>query len=386
MKKLGQIENFLVPLKSISASLYSIFKMCPFRGLLLQQKMPGLLPSSPAAILGSIAHKLLEEAGRGEVEATETDLCRRWYELIDDRDDLLRDSELEKHLAPLTNSLPDMDLVRIRTVRKALELARSDQVSRTLTRSRLRKRFKGNEIPVRSSDGMIVGVIDSVVEDEQGYVTIQEFKSGSILRSQKGVHPVIREEFIVQLKIYASLYNDTFGRWPSSLELVSLAGSIYRVPFSKNECTDLIMEIKELTLKINAALKKYTINDSVHFLAHPSRSACRFCEYRPLCGPYRQFHLTADDSRFYVDIIGTLNSLRTLGNGRLLLEVSSKNSVLMVRGISSATRHPVLNNLRKGTLIGIFNMVQSRPNAPLTESDRTTICNLDRIDSFYLTN
>ena len=87
-------------LKRISPSRYSNLRECVLREALSAERVPLLLPSSPAARLGSIIHLLLEEAGKGRLSATRDAVERRWDSLVEELESKLGTNWLESSCVP----------------------------------------------------------------------------------------------------------------------------------------------------------------------------------------------------------------------------------------------------------------------------------------------
>ena len=118
MNTVKEHSVFLKPLSSISPTTFSAIKKCALNVVWRRNGSPPLLPTSPKARVGTAAHKLLAEAGQGRLEATADSVNTRWHELVEEADAAIRRSPLERHLAPLDSSVPDIEVLRIRATRK----------------------------------------------------------------------------------------------------------------------------------------------------------------------------------------------------------------------------------------------------------------------------
>ena len=100
-------------------------------------------------------------------------------------------SLLERHLSPLESSVPDIEVLRIRTTRMAFDIARKSQPTPRKDRSRVIPPSYGHEIPVQSADGLVRGTIDAVIRENGIGAIIQDYKSGSIVELEDGneLHP-----------------------------------------------------------------------------------------------------------------------------------------------------------------------------------------------------
>src|SRR4051812_44094900 len=92
----------LKPLFSISPSRYCALSRCKLRELWACAGEPSRLPSSPAARVGAVIHKLLERAERGEFPAGNVEAIHRsWYEAISLAESRMSQEWLERHFVPL---------------------------------------------------------------------------------------------------------------------------------------------------------------------------------------------------------------------------------------------------------------------------------------------
>ncbi len=251
MKQSHRLPAFLTPLNTISPTSFCVIRECALKEVWRRNGNPPPLPASPKARVGTISHRILAEAGQGRLDADEAATIARWHELVAEANSEINSYPLERHLAPLENSVPDMEVRRIRTTRNALVIAKQ---ARSIPRSNERSATPvpyGHEIPVRSTDGLVRGTIDAVVREASIGVIIRDYKSGALLESDPGGTSQPREAYQLQLKMYARLYAETFGQWPTSLELVSLTGEIQNVPFTKNDCSNLLDEARASLRLVN---------------------------------------------------------------------------------------------------------------------------------------
>lgn len=367
------LPEFLRPLRSISPTAFTAIRECALKAVYRGSGNPPMLPASPKAHVGIVSHKLLAEAGRGNIEASASAIDARWYELIAEADGAIASSAPEQHLSPLANSVPDIEVRRIRTTRKALDIASQTQSLPRETASSTSLPPFGHEIPVRSADGLVRGTIDVVFREAETGITIQDYKSGTILESSRGGENQLKETYQIQIKMYAKLYAETFGEWPASIELASLNGQTRRVSFTKNDCSNLVDEAKAALRYINETIENHSSESLQSVLANPSPEACFFCQYRPICQPYRLATAKPDSEVWPLDAIGTVESVNSLGNSKIMLELSTDNGPVKIPGLSPSGRHPMLPCLQPGDTVGIFNLRRLRPTAPYSETQMTTI-------------
>lgn len=336
--------------------------------------MPPLLPSSPAARLGTIVHRLLEEAGRGELSTHNVDA--RWQKLVAEAEQAMTQIAHEARFVPLRDTVPKYEVVRLRAEARATELAK-DVPDTGPRAAEARADPYGYELRVESADGLIAGRIDRAVPAQAGPV-LQDYKSGAIFSIRQGEgQQEIRPEYADQLRLYAALYFEATGTWPSKLELVPLTGPPIGVSFSTTESLNLLDHARSLLADVNKELERSADGwDAVEAsLANPSASACRFCAYRPACAAYLSSTDDEGERDGPADVVGTFASLTRLGNGRLMLSIRrSDGSASFVRDITDRTAAAArLDTLDTGYPIGVFNLRRTQAARAFEEGPLTIV-------------
>ena len=292
----------------------------------------------------------------------------------------MRASPLDKHLVPLNTSVPDIAVRRIRAVQRALEIANAG-CSWQLPNRRIPSapRF-GYEVPLQSSDKLVRGRIDAVIPAREGPI-IQDYKSGAIYEdSGEGERKrILRDDYQAQLKIYAALYAESFGEWPSSLQVVPLSGDRQEVSFSKSDSSRLLSEARAAVRRLNTLISTRSETSLPLILANPGIKTCAYCQYRPACGPYKSARDEANTDNWPSDVIGILADVKELGNGKLMLRILTENGLVTVPGLSPEDRHPALPAISGGATIGVFSLRRARPSGPYSESFLTTIHGLSDV-------
>ena len=273
------------PVSSISPTAFIMIRDCALRTLWSLSKKPPLLPQAPKARLGIIVHRLLSESGRGQLQPNIDVIRARWNEMVEETQDAMSASSLEKHLVPLRKSVPDVEVRRIRAIQRALEIANERWPTQPPGERHRAASRSGYEMRVHTEDGLISGTIDAVIQTDEGTV-IRDYKSGPVLESDKHDDYRLKEIYQTQLKLYAALYAESCGEWPTSLELVSLSGTTHDVVFNRQECSDLLDEARSALQDLNAKISEISRTSLPSLLANPSLTACTFCQYRPACKPY----------------------------------------------------------------------------------------------------
>ena len=369
------MASSLKQLGSISPTTFTKAKQCALNALWSLNGSPPLLPTSPVARVGTIAHRLLSEAGQGRLPVGEGRIGARWEELTERVHSEMRTSTIERHLVPLSNSVPDMAVRRIRAVQRALDIATSRGRSQPERQGTRPRSGYGHELPVESSDGTVKGRIDAVVRTSKG-PAIQDYKTGRISQDDGNGEVEVSVDYQVQLKLYAALYAESFGEWPDSIALVHLSGSTYEVDFSIAECTRLLSEASATLQRLNTVIGTDSGKSTPSVLASPGPDVCAYCQYRPACEPYQSARREAGSIEWPKDVIGTLISANRLGNGKLMLRVMTDSGLVNVPGVTDGSRHTTLPTIKLNDRIGVFALRRTRSTGHLLESHLTTIYKL----------
>jgi RecB family exonuclease len=371
------------PMTRVSPRRYDALKQCTLREVWAAGGQPHLLPVAPAARLGTAIHQLLEDAGRGRLASAERPAVeRRWEELLGEAERTMRASWLERHFVPLRSSVPGFEVRQLRAQERALAIAQA--AARASREPGQDQAMAGFEKWVAAPDGSVGGYIDHVVESPGGLV-LRDYKSGSIHDATVGLPPAaVRESFVVQMRLYAALYAATTGSWPAKLELVPLHGDGVEIPFDAADCEALLAEAIAALAHINSTIAEPASQheDAEARLANPSIASCRQCLFRPACAPYRQARTEASSEEEWPDDVwGELRRARQLGNGKLLLTISTgltDREARHIRGITaSPERHPALQHVHEGCKLSIFSLRGAAAAGTLSETPWTVIYKMD---------
>jgi PD-(D/E)XK nuclease superfamily len=360
-------------LDRISPSRFVALNGCTLRELWATSSQSPLLPASPRARLGTIVHRLLELASNGLLVSCEDSIEKAWSGIVVDVESKMSSSWIEQSLVPLSRTVNDFEVQRLRAWNRAMQLMRPPSPVEEVT---VQQTGFGCEIWVQSTDGTVGGYIDAVYQGESGRV-IRDFKTGSILEESGNDGAIIHLDYLVQIKLYAALYQETFGLWPTHVELVPVQGESLTIAVDRSECEELLLAAKRKRLEVNNRIKTALLKgrDGIKSLASPSVSNCRFCLWRPGCVAYYERSETAGDSEWPADIRGTVAAIQPLGNGRLLLIVRGNDAAeKKVRQLDpSPDRHPAQASLGVGEGIGIYNTRRNPNTTDVSETSSTTI-------------
>jgi hypothetical protein len=369
-------QQALEPLQSVSPSRFLGLLRCPLQGVRASLNSLQLLPVTPSARLGTAAHALLEEAGRGQTGNTDTEaLDRRWTTLVAKTESEMRESWLERHLVPLQGSVAKYEVRRIQVRERAREIADGCH-AHGLGAAGAAGRY-GYELFVSSADGAIRGRIDAALPSPEGPV-LRDYKTGNIWEDSEVPGGVIKAAYEVQLRLYAALYAASTGTWPARLEIVPGDGPPVSVEVRVDECLRLVEEAKALLARVNKTISELgsASAELEAALGRPDAETCRFCASRPACSPYLQKAPGPGQDGWPMDVTGRLIALKVLGNGRMLLTLEASAGLVHVSGLGQPPRHPALVNAAPGIRLGIYNLRALGSGSTFGESQLTTIYRL----------
>lgn len=347
----------LQQLRPVSPSHFIGLQACALREVWAASRIPPLLPVTPAARLGTVAHRLLEEAGRGQFEgAAPGAIERRWDGLLEAAEDSASQSWLDRHLVPLRAAVPDYEVRRLQALSAARAIA-AEACSIPHRGDAHDHAPLGCEVPVSTPDGQAGGRVDAVAPSGDGPI-LKDYKSGTIYDREGAARGAIKPEYAAQLKLCAAIYAAMTGTWPSRLEVVPIAGLPESVPFTREECMGLLNEAIGLRDRINGVIASGgALATQIEQLATPAPRACTHCGYRPQCAAYLEARGRDPGVRWPLDVRGQLIERRMLGNGRLLLGLDSGGTTVYIRGIDpSPERHPALMRMAAGDTVASFNL------------------------------
>ncbi len=367
------------PLERISPSRFTSIQKCALREVWASARQPALLPSAPGARLGTVIHRLLEKVGKGQMgDGSLSEAEGEWSSLVEKTERGMQDSWLERRFVPLSNSVPDYEVRKIKALQRAVEMAWNPGIRRPDTES---VPASGRELWVQSEDGLVGGFIDHVQATWEGPV-LRDYKSGHITHSDNADgSAAVRPDFQAQLKLYAALYRATHGTWPVRLEIVPLQGPAVNVPFEPEECTQLLQQAGALLEKTNTVVSKIGslphAGYSEETLAGPGPYTCRFCQFRPVCTAYQRARDTAEEAGWPQDVWGTVTEVRRLGNGRWSLRLNLSGRVYAsarIRSLSPDTeRHPALQIIRDGDNVAFYNLKPTASPGTFNEGPSTVL-------------
>lgn len=323
----------------VSPSQFHSMKNCAYKSLLAEafEKKP-LLPVSPNAYLGTVLHKMLELISRGEIK-NETDFYTRF-----DAEIVLMENKLTElgydFFVPLQMNVRDFGMKKIQ-LKKHLKSATASPREQTGIKFTSEKWLE-------SKDKLVGGRMDLIIE-EADETEIIDFKTGAITEDvfddNGEAYLEVKNEYQEQLKLYAYLYFDCNGKFPTQLSLVDLAKQKFNVEFTEEECKSVFEEAKSLLTETNKSV------DTATFKANPSETNCKYCLYRPACKFYLQF-LTTEN--YFNDVCGLVKDVVKYQNGNVSVFVEKGNNKISVTGFTTDKFEYFNSNRSKQ--INLFNL------------------------------
>lgn len=354
MFKIGKIE--FKKISRVSPSQFYSMRNCAYKSLLAEafDKKP-LLPISPNAYFGTVLHKMLELITKGVVKNDED-----FNTLFDDQLKM-QEQYLQQHgfsfFIPLQKNVKDFGMKKVLLKRHLGNNAKKPSLGSN-------SKFY-SEKWFESKDKLIAGKIDLVIERENE-AEIIDFKTGRItqdLLDEAGeMFSEVKNEYKEQLKLYARLYFENTGVFPTQLSLVDLAKQKFDVGFTEVECDTLFQEAKLLLASTNESIEKSI------FSANPSEVNCKYCLYRPACS----FFLTHLETNYsFNDVSGLVNSIVKYQNGNISVFLENRQRKISITNFPSE-KYDELND-SKNKQICVFNLRKDATDGVYSATKTTMI-------------
>tara|TARA_R110000751_G_scaffold123489_2_gene224384 strand:- start:2665 stop:3738 length:1074 start_codon:yes stop_codon:yes gene_type:complete len=354
INRIGNI-NFK-EIERISPSQFYSMKNCAYKSLLARafDRKP-LLPVSPNAYFGTVLHKMLELIAKGVV------IDEDEFNVEFDKQVKILEDDLQNKgfgfFVPLKIKLKNFGLKKVQ-LKKHLHSGAQQPTNSCDITFHSEKWFE-------SQDKFIGGYIDLVIEKGNS-AEIVDFKTGAItqdcLDDEGETFSDVKNEYKEQLRLYAYLYFENTGKFPTRLSLVDLAKRKFSVGFSEEECKSTFDEAKIL-------LK--TTNDCINtksFSANPKEENCKYCLYRPACS-FFQKKLETDFS--FNDVLGEIKDVKKFQNGNVTVILQNGTKRLTIKNFASE-KFTELNN-SKNKKISIYNLRKEATEFVYSVADTTMI-------------
>lgn len=367
----------------ISPSRYAAMQSCLLREVWSSSGNETLLPPSPAAELGHVIHQLLETAGRGQLaEASKGQMDETWTRLILEAENRMLQSQVRRLLVPLSKSVPDFEVRRLRAYKRASEIAH-ESAHAAGSQEELVSSGTGFEFWIETDDGAVGGYIDRAKRANGGIVLL-DYKSGAIFETvSNGRACKVKDAYKDQMELYAALYRNKFDEWPLSLEIIPLQGAVVKLEWEAASAERLLASARRLLHDANIRIAEVLRGSAEAMsLASPRAENCRLCLFRAACRAYWTVRQYDSLQRWPQDVKGILREKIALRNGTLCLRIvadpSSPEHAISIRNIgSSPQRHPILLSLQTGSRLAVYCLRYLRRSNDYTETQSTIIYQMD---------
>ncbi len=294
-------------LTKVTPSTWLSLRQCAWRVLLARQyQNEPLLPTHPNAALGSILHAALEKITKGELKTKED--FNLWWDTAVAKTEQELMSKGWGQFVPLKENTRHFGLKKIQ-VRNRLQTAHHTNNTRTGAFS------KAAEQKLTSKDGLLTGQLDCIIWNDT-QAEVRDYKTGAVTTTEEdGETAKVKEEYELQMKLYACLFHEQYGYFPTRLVLEDLNGVEHQVPFNVSECLQLMDEIRSTLSAVNRKIE----NGEWEKLANPGEH-CSYCQNRPACRKYLKSLETASSPPEVgtFDLIGKLTGCDETLNGYTL--------------------------------------------------------------------
>ena len=264
----------LQPITKLSLTLFATLKQCPLRAGLRQARAQQTTRSSKAALLGTVAHRVLEKVRTisRDSEDLRTQAEAIWGEVVGGMEKELQTSPLDKYLLPI-RKWRKFFVLQQRTVRRCEDIVLSQGMSETQVVASERK-FDS----VR--DGF-TGKPDLILRRANGLVII-DYKSAELSDDSQNREEKM-ELWQQQILFYASIVKEEFGELPVGGEIRLLNKEVISIPIDLQKVKALLEETQNLREDYNTKIEAGVVHSE---LAQYSVEGCAFCEFKGACNTF----------------------------------------------------------------------------------------------------
>ena len=264
------------PRARTSPTAFETMRACMYRsGFEHDQVYRQDLFPSPQIVIGNAAHKLKEVGTRGDLAGLAgADLRNEASKLWDEEVALGHGEMVARALGdpPMPAAWPGYQLSRMSAI-KDLEASPVETFFHGASAS------ADPEVQLTAHDGAITGRVDLVRVTADG-VEIVDYKTGDLFEreSQGDGEPPLKAAYRRQLLLYAYLYHEGSGAWPTRVTVQKADGS-QSVSFRPDPA-----EAESLAAEALGLLKRFNRDAKAGALqASPSQDACRACPFKAAC-------------------------------------------------------------------------------------------------------
>jgi hypothetical protein len=322
------------------------------------------MPRTAAGEVGTVIHKLIEWAGKSDAnEISNEDASHKFDELIKDAERRLSLHPINSRLIPLKVTDRAYPQKRQGAINSAIrgpkesdewvenqnsvrsEITYSDQAP-LVTKLKIGSLY---EKTFSSTDGLISGNVDRINITNDSLEIID--KKSCLVIDEEG-H--VKEEYRMQLVLYAGIVYETLNRMPTKLILTDINNEFQFLDFSFDEVIEELKIARRWLVAINKKISNSkTANDLIE-LAQPSAIACKYCKSRPACPAYWNARRTKVDE-WPEDVDLKVDSIITLENGGVLIRGVSLTSTKSIKiPPADIPRQPAIPQITKGCQIRLM--------------------------------
>jgi RecB family exonuclease len=263
------------PIGKLSPSLANQLLSCPLRVAFSRDtELRVWQKPSTHTELGRVAHAVTEASFKrkdwprdpADLRSALTDLWQR--ELATGVERLM--AAWAPGTPPPPDEWPGYALTKTRTIRRAIKL------QSTLSSAPAHERAPGTGVEIALSDAQsgLFGRADRI-EQHGGSTRVVDLKTG--LNQEEP-----SDEQQRQLLLYAVLVERTTGSWPASVAVEDASGNVFERALDPAQAESALSESLAAVERFNHALSQ----ESLLAEATPSPDRCRWCDFRPVCGPF----------------------------------------------------------------------------------------------------
>ena len=356
------IGSKIKPLSRISPSQYHSAISCPYKLVLANSfGYQPLMPLNANAYFGSIIHKMIELISTGVINDEQT-FSENWINLIGKKEEELRGRGLAG-ITPLKYFVTDFALKKnqIKTI-----LQKKQEKIKTTPKATSNRIF--SEKRLENLDKSVTGIVDLIIENDFG-ATILDFKTGKIysdaIDENGATEQIIKEEYKVQLRLYAHLYFLMNNRYPKSLYLVTLSNNYIEVNFEPAVCKALYDD----ALRFLSTTNNFISRNDLKAMAHPSVENCKYCSYRPACSFYSEW--VSINFEAVNDLFGIIKKVNLFNNGSIGLELVTNDKQVLINGLTLEMKEKL--ELLVGKKITLYNLKKTKQSLNATANSFTTV-------------
>jgi RecB family exonuclease len=260
------------PLRHVGPSQAGELLDCGYRLAWDRDRSTARPAPHPKAVLGVIGHKVCEAAGKGRLGQAD----EAWRDRFDARWGL----EVSAAARAFPNlgepeGWPGYNLQKVLWRNAAHQVTQRAESWEARGDEDVGPSY---EVPLQGFDGRIRGSADAILR-RGDQVEIRDFKSGRLFADNS---TELKATYRLQLLLYAALYAESFGRWPTKLAIDPLTRPSIEFEVDQIEAKRAVQKTLLAMDQFNEALEAGRLQE----LARPNDQTCRFCNYVLRCEPF----------------------------------------------------------------------------------------------------